>query len=431
MLGRLVSLAEHQLARNIVALFGARAVHQLLPLVTVPYLARVLGPEEWGILAVAQVFAMYCIYIVQYGFEFAGTREVARHRGSPERVAELMGGILGCQLLLASVAAAAGLLAQATIPALGDRPLLLWAAVAFALAEGFTPFWYYQGIERIPLFAAIATGTRLAATVLIFGLVEAPEDSWMVPATYAVAALLSTAIGYLLAFREVRPRRPDLTAVGCTLRLGFGMFLLRLGTSLKEAGNPLLMALLVGPLQVALYAAPEKLTRPLAWLIHPIHRAVLPRLSHLVDVAPDQGHRIAHLMFRSLTVVAIFIGLMVALLAPRLIELVFGSGYEQAVPVLRVLALLIPLLVVNDVLTTQWMIPLRLDRLLTLLVGASVVLNLILAFLIVPRYQAVGMAWVAVVVEAATSVGLLLALLGHGCNPFTVGRIRRETGTAS
>ncbi|HEX3208536.1 MAG TPA: oligosaccharide flippase family protein, partial [Geminicoccaceae bacterium] len=101
MIERLKGLIGLQLVRNILALYGVRAVNQLLPLVVIPYLARVLGPTGWGLVAFAQAFAMYGIVTVEYGFEFAGTRAVAQGRAEANRLDELVAGMFGTQLLLA------------------------------------------------------------------------------------------------------------------------------------------------------------------------------------------------------------------------------------------------------------------------------------------------------------------------------------------
>ncbi|MGH6943647.1 MAG: oligosaccharide flippase family protein [Geminicoccaceae bacterium] len=70
--------------RNPLALYGVRVVNPLLPLVVIPYLARVLELEGWSLVAFAQALAMYCIITIEHGFEYPGTRASAPGpRGSP------------------------------------------------------------------------------------------------------------------------------------------------------------------------------------------------------------------------------------------------------------------------------------------------------------------------------------------------------------
>ena len=148
-----MGVLRFRLVRNILALYGVRAVDQLLPIVVIPFLARVLGADGWGLVASAQALAIYGIITVEYGFELAGTRAVARDRANGARLAELISGIFATQLMLACAVALAAILVRLTVPEFQDQPLLLWAALAFAILQGLYPLWFFVGQERIPLIA--------------------------------------------------------------------------------------------------------------------------------------------------------------------------------------------------------------------------------------------------------------------------------------
>jgi PST family polysaccharide transporter len=425
MIERLKGLVRLQPMRNILALYGVRAIEQLLPLVVLPYLARILGAEGWGLFAMAQAFAMYGIVTVEFGFGFSGTRAVARARDQAARLAELLTGIGVAQLLLAAVVALVAVLARLLVPAFHDQPLLLWAGLAFAVLQGLLPLWYFTGQERIPLIAGIAVAAKALATLAIFALVRGPDDGWLVLACYAGGALLATGAGYALLLREVRPGRLSLKLIGETLRLGAGMFLMRVMVLMHTAGNTFLLGLLVAPQQVAFFAAGEKLCRPIAWLLQPINTALLPRLSHLVERSPDRAQQVAALTVLLQGVVGLALGAVIALMAPWLVDLLFGAEYRAAAEVLRVMAGIIPLVVINAALVSQWLIPHGLDRALNVVIVASAVLNLILALSLAPRFGALGMAWVTVVAEGCIMVGLLWALRRRGLRPLTPDLLRR------
>jgi polysaccharide transporter, PST family len=425
MLDRLKGLIRLQPMRNILALYGVRAVEQLLPLVVLPYLARTLGAEGWGLFAMAQAFAIYGIVTVEFGFGFSGTRAVARARDQQGRLAELLTGICVAQLLLAAVVVLVAVLARLLVPAFHDQPLLLWAGLAFAILQGLLPLWYFTGQERIPLIAGIGVAAKALATVAIFALVRGPDDGWLVLACYAGGALLTTGAGFALLLREVRPGRLSLRLIGETLRLGASMFLMRLMVLMHTAGNTFLLGLLVAPQQVAFFAAGEKLCRPIAWLLQPINTALLPRLSHLVERSPDRAQQVAALTVLLQGAAGIALGVAIAVMAPWLVDLLFGAEYRAAVGVLRVMAAIIPFVVINAALVSQWLIPHGLDRALNLVIFATAVLNLILALSLAPRFGALGMAWVTVVAEGCIMLGLLWALRRRGLRPLMPEVLRR------
>jgi PST family polysaccharide transporter len=426
MLDRLMALTRARLVRNILAFYGVRAVEQLLPLLVLPYLARTLGPVGWGLFAMANAFAMYGIVTVEYGFSFSGTRAVASARDQAAQLAELVSGVFVAQLLLALLVTLAAIVARLVVPVFQDQPSLLWAGLAFAVFQGFNPVWYFIGRERIPLIGAIAVGAKVLGTLAIFALVRDSEDGWVVLACYAGAALLATAAGYTLMLRDVRPSRLSPGLVGHTLRLGASMFLARIGMMMHAAGNVFLLGLLVVPHQVAFFAASEKLCRPVAWLLQPINTALLPRLSHLVGASPDQAQQLAALSLILQGVTGILLGLTIGLFAPWLVDVLFGAEYTAATPVLRVMAAIIPLMVLNGALVTQWMIPHALDGMLNAVILTSAGLNLVLALILAPWFGALGMAWVTVVAESFILTGLIWSLRQRGLRPIAPEILRQS-----
>jgi len=424
MLRRLIGFFRFTLVRNIAALYGVRLAQQLLPLIVIPYIARVLGPANWGLVAFAQAFAMYGIIAVEYGFEYAGARAVARAREEPARLAELVTGVLATQVLLAGVIALVAIGLRHTVPAFAEQPMLLWAGLVFAVLQGLNPVWYFTGQERIALIAGIDVVAKLIGTCSIFFLVQTPEDGWMVLAAYAGAAAITTVVGYALVLRGVRPGRPSLALIGRTLELGFSMFLMRTSVLMHTAGNTFLLGLLVAPQHVAFFVAGEKLCRPAAWLLQPINVALLPRLSHLVGTSPDQAQRMAGLSILLMGAIGLFFGLGIAGLAPWLVALLFGPDYDSAVPVLRVMAWIVPLIVLNSALVSQWLVPHGLDRPLNAVIISGAAINLALALVVAPVYQALGMAWVTVAVEVYILAGLLVVLRRRGLRPIDLGLVR-------
>ena len=204
------------------------------------------------------------------------------------------------------------------------------------------------------------------------------------------------------------------------------MFVTRIGLMMHTAGNVFLLGLLVVPHQVAFYAASEKLCRPVAWLLQPINTALLPRLSHLVGASPDRAQQLASLTFSLQGATGIAFGLTIGLGAPWLVDLLFGPEYIKAVAVLQVMAAIIPLMVLNAALVTQWMIPHGLDRLLNVVIVTSTGVNLVLALILAPRFGALGMAWVTVIAESFILTGLLCSLRYRGFKPIAPELLRQS-----
>lgn len=399
-------------AHNAAALYAVQLAGYAVQFATVPYLTRVLGPEEWGGVVIAQSFALGLALLLQYGFAFSATRRAARVRHSPARLEAVAAGVLGARLLLLGPAVAAGALAAGLVPVFRQAPpLFAWAAL-LALVQGFTPLWYFQGTERLRGVAALDVGARTAAAAAIFLLVRDPGDGPLVLAVQLAAACVSVGIPTLWLYREVALRLPRLRDAVATLRSGWTLFVFSGAASLYTTANPFVLGLLADPRTVGWFGSAEKLVRAGVGLVVPLSQALYPRVSHLVPRDPARAAGLVRRVLATLGVLGLVGGAVVALLAPWIARVAFGPGYEPAAPVLRVLALLGPVVAVGTVLGIHWALPVGLDRLFTRLVLAAGALNLLLAAILVPRWGATGMAVAAVAAEGLVAAGLAWRLLG-------------------
>lgn len=410
LIARVLGWRRHELVRNILALYALKAVNQLLPLAVIPFLARVLGPTEWGRLAMAQALAMWGIIVVQYGFPLSGTRAIARARDHPAELGRILSGIVGAQAALGGLFVLVALGIYAGLPAFQEAPLLFGCAIAFALLHALVPGWYFMGQERMVLVAGVDGAVKLASLVAVLALVRAPGDAWKVLAIYAAASAVSAVLIFLLVLREVRLPRPRWTGAARALRAGLSLGLLGIvGTGLS-AGSTMLLGGWLTPRHAAFFFAAEKLCQPLAWLLEPVNTALMPRLSRLIGSSPEQARRMAVWSLALMLTTGAVLAVAVAFASPLLVPLVFGDGYDAAVPVVQVMALIIPLIVANAALAGQWLIPHGLDRSLTLSVVAGAVVHIGLAVALITPYGAHGMAWAAVGGQATVLAGLILAL---------------------
>src|SRR5262249_21034699 len=164
-------LWRNQIAQNAVALYGVQISRKLAPLVVIPYLARTLGPAGWGTVAFAQSLGEFIVLVIEFGFNLSATREIARNRESKQKCGEIMAGVLGAQIALAVTAIVIALIAGQWIPLLRDNQRLLGAGLFYAVAQGFMPLWFYQGLERMRLAAGLEITGNWLGFAAIFVLV--------------------------------------------------------------------------------------------------------------------------------------------------------------------------------------------------------------------------------------------------------------------
>ncbi|MDG2240317.1 MAG: oligosaccharide flippase family protein [Longimicrobiales bacterium] len=404
---RLSRIRRNPVARDAAVLYLAHALALLVPLATIPYLARVLGPQGWGLVVFSQSLGAWLALVIEYGFDLSGTREIARHRDDHGHVARTVAGVQGAKLLVCSALVGLIVLLR-SVPAFAAEPRLLWWATAFALARGVSPAWYFFGVERLRLPALMESAAKVTAAAGIFLLIREPGDGWKVLALQAVTMGTVVLVMTFMMYRRVALLRPRLNEAVRTLREGVGVFVFRSASGVYLQANGFILGLLAAPSAVAFFGGAEKIVRAGVNLFQPLSQTLFPRISHLA--VRDNAAAARTLRVGMVIMGAMGLALMLTLFmgAPFLVNLLLGPGYDEAVPLVRLLALLPPIIAVGTMFGIQWALPAGLERPFYLLVVAAGLVNIAMAFVLVPRLGAFGMGLGVVTAELLVALGLLV-----------------------
>ena len=254
---------------------------KLMPLISIPYLARALGPAGWGMVAFFTALAEFLVILIEFGFNISATREIARHRDCPETCGRVMAGVLGSQIVLASGGVAGVLLLARWVPLFLQNHLLLVSGLFYGVAQGFSPVWFFQGMEKMRLAAALELSGKAIALACLFVFVQTPADGWKVLALGGLAPALMTLAGLALAYHEIPLRWPTPELIRPALAMGWPMFVFRSAESLYGVGNAFLLGIFAAPELVGYFSSAEKIAKAVTGLLNPIREAIFPRLNRL------------------------------------------------------------------------------------------------------------------------------------------------------
>jgi PST family polysaccharide transporter len=415
---RISELLHRRLVQNVMALYGVQFVNYLLPLITVPYLTRVLGTQGWGLFAFFQSFGLFAGTLVDYNFTLSATRDVSQHRQDLQQRSELLAGVLGAKVLLSAVVIFICLIAQAFVPSFKEHSLIYWMGMAWAITLAFNLFWYFQGMEKMRIAAALDLSAKGLATVAIFLFIRSEEQVWLIFLLYTLANLCSMLFAAWLAYRIVPFRVPTWRLTRGALRRGWQLFVTRFAVNLTAVGNSFILGLFVPPTLVGYFAGAEKISKAAASLCEPVTQSLFPRMSLIAPQDLDHAVRLMKRSFLFLVTFGALMSLFLFVAAPVLTSTLLGPDYQTAASILRILAALPLLIALTNVFGVQWMLALRLDRQFNIVVTTTALLNLLLAILLAPRWDAAGMAWAVLISKFAETAGIYLVLVFTGKHPF-------------
>lgn len=401
-----------KVASNIVKLYAYQASIYIVPLLTTPYLSRILGLEKFGDLGIATSIVAYMSLIVDWGFNYTATQEAARNAQDPDRLRTLFWDVFTAKVMLGVLSTLVLVGLMICWPSLRAMWPVVAANYLALLSTIFTANWLLQGLERMGVFATVSLAGRLLSLPLTFLLVHEPAD---VVAASAIqgGTLAFSAIGSMYMASRVLPLLPARWSLkGALHEIGSGwkLFVSTGAISLYTQSNIVILGFVSGSAQAGLFNGAERIRRAVQGLTGPISAAMYPRINNMMV---NDRSRVASTMMRMLAAQAaltFLFSLAMFVIAPFGTVAFLGKEYAGAVPVVQWLAATPFLVGVSNVLGINMMLPMGMKSLFSSILLGSGLLNLALLFWLSRHYGAVGAAASVVITETVVVLAMAISL---------------------
>ena len=378
--------------RSFFALASGEIGARIVAFATAIYVARVLGAEFYGAIAFATALLLYLRRVADLGVEYQGPREVAE---DPERARGLLLSLTLLRLAASGVLAALlAITASALAPPIG--PLLAVYALAM-LPAASNIGWMHLGLQRAAPVAAARVAGELFRLALCAVFLRGPDDLMVVPLAHFAGDALRAAILWAALLRDVRPHwvpiRPESLAVVRRAQPLLGAALLGL---VMHNSDLLFLEAFRDRSEVGLYAVAYHLMALARVLEGRFRIALLPALVRLGE-SPERRtlERRSVSQGMALAVPAAVGGF---LLAPALIESVFGPGFSSAGSLLQILIWALPAMILRGMLDAMLVARGRNSALLRV-TAQSAGVHVVLNGLLIPTLGAPGAAISSVATE--------------------------------
>ncbi|MGM9473814.1 flippase [Pseudarthrobacter sp. YS3] len=379
-----------------------------VPLATMPFLTRVLGPSSWGHLAAIQALAITLAIIVEYGYQYTATRSVSLARDSPDKVKGIIGDVFGAKIILSLVAILVAIGLYFLVPSFQESGALFIAGTIYAIILGWSPLWYFQGVERLETAAAIDVASKVLSAVWIFVAVRQPNDAVIVLGAQACLTAAATAWNISRMMRGAGLPTIRMSRAGKSLLEGFPLFLYRAVVTIYSAGSTAVLRGISTSIETGNYANADRLTTAAKSLVVPVGQVMFPKISRLHAENPADAKK---LMMKSLVGVTVPFALAATagiFLSPWLLPLFFGPDYGVTIPIFQILCLTLPLVAASNVLGIQWMLAKGREKAFNTLVVSSALASIVTMLILVPQLGGVGMAWSVIVAEGLLVLTMIL-----------------------
>ncbi len=258
----------------------------LFPLITYPYLIRVLGKDIYGLVIYANTIAGYFLVFISFGFEISEIREISIWRNDKKKVSQIVSTVLTVKSFFALLSFIIFLTAVLLIPRLKEHKWLFFATFGFLIDSAINPRFYFQGIEKMKFITYLTLTSRLFFLISIFVFVVKPGHYVWVPALTSLGAITASIIGLYIIFakHKLKPLRPDFSGIKETLKNSFPFFSSRVSVLAINRTNILLIGTFIGYGEVAYYDLAEKLVGVMKMPFNIFNQVLFPNVSRTKNI---------------------------------------------------------------------------------------------------------------------------------------------------
>ena len=364
----------------------------LFPLVTYPYVSRVLGVERIGICNFVDGVVNYFILFCSLGIGSYGIRELAKCKEHPERRNFIFSNLIAFNFISTLIALIALISATLWLSLLQPYKGFLWLGVLKLVCNMFLIEWFFQGIQEFRFITIRSVIVKLLFVACLFVFVHTKEDVILYYGLTVGAKIVNAVINwsYSTKFRQLSFRHLNLKLF-ITPILAYGYY--RILTSMYTSFNIVFLGFSSGDTEVGYFSTATKLYAILMSVFTAFTTVMVPKVSELLAGGEKERLQIiANKTFSLLSILSLPIIIVSLFCAEDIILILSGPGYEGAYTPFRIVIFLLLIIGMEQILIQQFLMAStsNISIIKVSTVGATV--GVILNFIITPTLGAIGSA---------------------------------------
>jgi len=268
---------------NFLSLSSLQILNMFLPLVLIPYLVRVLGLENFGLLIFAQSFVMYFTLLIDYGFNISATREISTHKEDYQYISKVFFSVFFIKFCLLILSSIIFILIVLSFQLFSEHSQLYFISFAILIGQLLFPTWYYQGIEDMKLIAILNFFIKVFSTISIVLFTNSSNDLLLVASLNSCSYIIIGFIAFYIAFRQLSLISIDYILIKKLFYDSSSIFISNFFSSLYSISNNFLLGIFTNNSFVGIYSSYEKIITALKSLYIPLYQALFPYVSRKVN----------------------------------------------------------------------------------------------------------------------------------------------------
>lgn len=389
------------LAGNFGYLMIMQVAGYIFPLLTLPYLARVIGVEGFGKIAFAAAIIVWFQTITDWGFSYTATRDVARNRDNLDKVSEIFSNVFWAKSLLAVVSFIFLFILTECIPYLKENQILLLITFMLVPTKILFADWFFQAIEKMKFITIFDLVAKISFTACVFIFINEKKDFILQPLFLSLGgALVGLVSFYLIVFKwKVKILPPKRKEILLTIKNSKDVFINNIVPNLYNSFSSILLGFWGGSVANGLLDAGSKFSNIAQQFITIISRVFFPFLSRKSDV---------HSIYAKVNIITSFIvAFFLIILAPIIIDIFYTADFKDSVIILQIVSVSLIFQALISSYGLNYMIIHGHEKLLRNITIICSIIGFLICFPLIHFYSFVGAAIAITLTRAILGVSIL------------------------
>ncbi len=405
---------------NILLLWILQIFGYIIPLITLPYVLRIIWVEKYWIIAFATAFCGYFILIINYGFNLSATKEISDNKENNLKISEIFSNIIFIKLIIWFFSFIIYLILVFNFKIFYDNYLVfLFISLTF-FWEIFSPLWIYQWMEKMKYIVKISIIFQIISLILIFLVIKNISDYIYLPIIYGTISLLSWIVLLILSITifKIKFILPSFQSMKYYLFEWWHVFISTIFISLYTNSTTFILWLLTNNTVVWYYSTAEKLVRAVVWLIWPISQAIFPNISEKLKISKEKTIAFLQKITILVTVFTLLLSLILFFWADLIVKILFWNNFLESVIIIKILAFSPLIIWLSNIFWVLTMIHFGYKKEFSKILILSAIFSLFLSIPLTIIYSANWMAYWVIITESIITLAMYLFLLKKWINLF-------------
>ncbi|MDB2106221.1 oligosaccharide flippase family protein [Clostridium paraputrificum] len=325
---------------NTIMLYIMQISGYIFPLLTFPYLTRVLGSDIYGIMVYVNAAIVYFQMFVDFGFLLSATKECSINRDNKKKLGEILGQVIESKLILSIIGLVILIMITVSIDSFSDKRAFMILSYLPVISSVFICDYLFRGLEIMSIITIRSLITKTLYMICVFVLIKSPSDYLLIPIIMTVSniVVIIWSWRYILFNLNIMPKVVNISKVFESIKDSSMFFLSRIASTIYGASNTLILGFFYNNYDLGQYGAANNLVSSVKSLFGPVADSIYPYMMQ------KKNYKLVKVIL-IICIPLVLIGSSILFFgADVIINTICGDEYVKAIPIFKAM---IPMIIMT------------------------------------------------------------------------------------